>query len=696
MVWRGSEMIRQGRTAPSATHLEIENMKLYIDLETYSPTPIRHGVYRYAEKAEILLFAYAFGEGEAQVLEDTMVELPIMVEVLEEARRKGMGIMAHNSQFDRVILAKYWPWVNDLVWQDSMIRARAHSLPGKLADLCDIYKVPEDKAKEKEGKALIQWFCVPDKDGNKRMPNDWPEKWASFKSYAASDIQAMRYLDQKLPLYNDTYTLWSDFALDQKINDRGLCIDYELVDKAIDVAGVNKSRLDADILDKTTGDVEAATQRDRLLSHIKDVFGITFPDLRKSTVERRIDDENLPVEVRELLALRLLGSQASISKYKAVHRSINSDSRLRGTLRFMGAMRTGRWAGNIFQPQNLPRIKVGERELEGYAQDIKSGAADLIYGDVGYVLKASIRGVIVAPDGCNLAIADYANIEGRVLAWLAGQLDKVELYRKGEDLYKITYANMFGAPLEAVDKEQRTIGKVLELAMGYGGGVGAFVVMAPGYGVDLAGLADAMYSNLPVEERRQAHNWFNKAPSRYGLSETVFVTCDTLKRLWRKVNPDINSFWYDLQDAAMHVIQGDVNNVGFRGLELSRDKNWFLVKLPSGRYLCYPACRIENGEIRYRGVNQYSRKWSLLKTYGGKLTENIVQAVSRDLLMCALHLAEKEMYRTVLTVHDEIIAECSEDKGHEGLCKIMCRLPTWAGDLPIAAEGFTTKRYRKE
>ncbi|HGJ5882546.1 DNA polymerase, partial [Arsenophonus sp.] len=592
---------------------------------------------------------------------------------------------------------------------DTLVQALAHGLPGALGSLCDIFNVNNDKAKDKEGKALIALFCKP-RPKNSKIQRATAlthfEEWQRFKTYAGSDILAMREIYQHLPHWNMNFDETALWQLDQKINRRGMCMDVELAKSALTAVENEQKRLSTVTQQLTDNAVQTATQRDALLHHIVSAFGITLPDMQASTLQRRINDPNISPALRELLSVRLQSCTTSTSKYKALLKSVSADGRLRGTKQFCGASRTGRWAGRIFQPDNLPRPTLDQKTLDNGIEALKVGCAELICDDIMQLTSSALRGCIIAPPGKKLVISDLSNIEGRMLAWLAGENWKVKAFSefdngKGDDLYKLAYVRAFNLLPENVTKAQRQIGKVMELGLGYGGGVVAFLTFALAYGLDLAELAEAALPNIPPDVKREARRWYQKSvetDKTYGLSEKVFVTCDSLKRMWRNAHPQTVSFWYDIENAVKQAIQSPEIPFKCRKLSVRRDKGWLRICLPSGRSLCYPSARIENGQITYMGTNPYSRKWERLKTYGGKITENICQAAARDVLACNMPSIEKAGYEIVLTVHDEIISEAPDTPqfSAEGLSALLSAKPDWAFDLPLSAAGFETYRYRKE
>jgi DNA polymerase len=685
--------------------------RLWIDFETFSAVPIKNGTHAYMEGVEILLTAWALDDGPVSVVDDAHGE-PRPRELTDALADPQVQLAAHNTAFDRNVLRYTGTDTPISRWHDTMVKALAHGLPGSLGDLCDILAVPTDKAKDKAGKQLIQLFCKPRPKNMKmrRATRDThPGDWSRFVEYAGLDIEAMRAVDAKLPGWNYAGNELALWHLDQAINDRGVLVDIGLAHAAIRAAERAKDSLAVRAQDLTSGDVRAATQRDRLIAHILQAYDIEVPDLKTSTIEKLLDKSTgLPPVLVELLNVRLQASKTSTSKYTTLVKGVSRDGRLRGTLQFDGAARTGRWAGRLFQPQNLPRPSLKQNVIELGVDALKADCEDLLFDNVMELTSSAVRGCIVAPDGKKLVVADLSNIEGRMIAWLAGEEWKLQAFRdfdrgKGADLYKLAYAKAFAVSPESVSKDQRQIGKVMELMLGYEGGVGAFLTGAATYGIDLDAMAGAALPSIPADVVAEADRYLAARAKRqdgsFGLSSKTFIACDSLKRLWRRAHPAVSAFWPALADAAMMaVIQPGVTQ-RCRGLVLRRDGAWLRIQLPSGRALCYPAPQVDDtGKLSYMGVNQYSRKWSRLKTYGGKLAENVTQAAARDVLAASMPAIEAAGYQIVLTVHDEVLTEAPDAPEFNALhlAGLMATNPPWADGLPLAAAGFEARRYRKE
>lgn len=672
---------------------------VFLDCETYCETPIKHGLDRYAEDVEITVATYAVGEGPVVTIDYTGSNAGViaaahekMLIELEEADE----IVLHNSRFDRTVMRHAWGLelpTHKIV--DTMIQAMAHSLPGSLDKLCAILGVETDDAKDKAGSALIQLLCKPRPKNQiirRATRETHPIEWQRFLDYAGSDIRAMRKVRQKLPSWNYPANirereLWQ---LDQKINDRGIAVDVELAEAAVLATEAAKKTLAARCVDLTDGAVQKATQRDQMLAHILAAYGVELPDMRKSTLERRLQDENLPEPLKELLRVRLMATVTSTAKYKSLMRSVSSDGKLRGTLQFCGAKRTGRWAGRLFQPQNLPRGTMKYDKIEQAIADLKSGNADLVYDNVMDVTSNTIRAVLTTTQDHKLVSSDLANIEGRCLAWLAGEVWKLEAFRKydtlifnpdgtpkmvknqkgelvqereGPDLYIVGAAEVTGKRIEDVDDDDRQKqGKVPELSCGYQGAVGAFQAMSKVYGMEMS-------------DKRALE----------------------IVKAWRKANPNIVDLWYGLERAAIRAVDNPGLRVEHGKLVLQRDGSWLRMKLPSGRLLCYPGVQLVDGKLTYMGENNYTRKWERLTTYGGKLVENATQAMARDVLAWNMPVAEAAGFELITTVHDELVTQ-TIDSGQftsERLSAIMSTVPPWATGLPLAASGWEGQRYRK-
>ena len=680
------------------------------DLETFCEIPITNGTHRYAEGAEIMLFAWALDDGPVSVWDATDGPIP---DGLRHALTNSGEYWFHNSGFDRTVMrhalgADLTPSLEK--FRDTMVQALSHGLPGGLGALCEILKLPSDQAKDKEGKRLVQLFCKPrpvNVKVRRATRETHPEEWAKFVEYARMDIEAMREVHKRLPTWNYKGAELDLWHLDQRINDRGVAIDLDLVRGAIGAVAVAQKELAERTAEMTDGALPSTTQRNRMIEHITEAFGVIVDDLQMSTVERMVADPETPGELRMLLEVRLQATSTSTSKYKSLLNGTSADARLRGTLQFNGASRTGRWAGRLFQPQNLPRPSLKQHVIDVGIESMKAGCADLTTENVMELASSAIRGCIVAPKGRKLVVADLSNIEGRDQAWLAGEQWKMDAFRQfdagnGPDLYKVAYGKSFGVAPEVVTKDQRQIGKVQELMLGYEGGVGAFITGAATYRFDVEELATKVLPALPewaIVDAEGFYTWTLKQNrNTFGLSKNAFVACDAVKRVWRDAHASISSYWPFLREIVTTAIDNPGQTFDCRRLKIRRDGAWLRVGLPSGRAICYPSPAIVDGSITYMGMNQYTRKWCRLKTYGGKIFENVCQAVARDVMATNMPLIEAAGYQIVLTVHDEVICEApdTDDFNPEHLASLLAANPAWAPDMPLAAAGFETYRYKKD
>ena len=650
---------------------------IWLDLETYSPVPITHGTHRYAEEAEVLLVAVAVNDEPVAVWDCTQGHAGWR-ERLQSLIDKADTVVIHNSHFDRTVLRHCGVNVPVEKIRDTMVQALAHSLPGSLGTLCDVLGVPTDKAKDKAGKKLIQLFTKPRPKNMKLRRADHvshPTEWNEFIEYARLDVDAMRDVYGRLPNWNNSRSERNLWRIDQGVNDRGIAIDLELAHAALRAFRRTSGTLATRAAHLTGGHVTKLTQGARFLQYLRDYHNFAPENLTKGTVAELLRSDGLTPIVRELLEIRQQAAATSPAKYKVLLDATSSDGRLRGTLQFCGASRTGRDAGRIFQPQNLPRPTMDADVIETGISAMKLDCEDLLFDNVTDLCSSAVRGCLVAPEGRKLVIADLSNIEGRVLPWLAGEDWKVKAFCDfdrgvGHDLYVVAYAKGFNVdPEEVVDNKKngdgsmRQYGKTMELACGYQGGVGAFRTMG---GPAVAAMTD--------EE------------------------IQPLVSAWRKSHPNVVKLWYGVEAAAKQAIRKPDELSHYDMLQFDMKDGWLRIRLPSGRYLSYPNATIEDGRITFDGTNQYTRKWERVETYGGKLVENIVQAVARDVFMTGMVGAEAHGYEVCIRVHDELITEVPDiaDYSVAQLASIMATNPSWAVGLPLAAAGFETHRYKKD
>lgn len=694
---------------------------LYFDCETFSECDLfKAGTHAYAEAAstEITVAQWAVDDGEPVVVDCTHADAHAFGGPLGQLRylllHPDVEIVAHNSAFDRTLLRHCWGLgIPPERWRDTMIKAYAHGLPGSLEKVGTVLGLEADQAKDKRGRELIQLFCKPRPKNHKlrrATRETHPQEWAEFLEYSRQDIVAMRAIDQKLPAWNYRpghieLALWH---LDQRINDRGFAVDTDLARAAIEAVKDAQADLKEDLVEATDGVLTSASRRDQMLAYILAEYGVSLPDMKADTLRRRMEDPELPDAVKLLMGIRLEATKTSTAKYNSLLRAVSADGRLRNTMQFAGAQRTARWAGRMFQPQNMPRPDMEAEDIDLGIEALKGGCADIL-GDVMRLTSNAVRGCIIAPPGKKLCIADLSNIEGRGLAFLAGERWKLKAFAEfdqgtGADLYILAYARAFNVSPADVIKYQRQIGKVMELGLGYEGGVAAFLTFAAVYNMDLDELADAVWATASREALEAAAGmlaWVKKQKrSTFGLSDRVYIACELLKRAWRDAHPNTEALWAAAGAAVREAIAspGQTYSIG-QHLKARVDGAWLRIRLPSGRYLCYTQPQVDDkGQISYMGVDQYTRQWKRVKTYGGKLVENATQAFARDIMAANMPTIENAGYEIVLSVHDELLTETpdTDDFTAEGLSALLAAVPPWAQGIPLAAAGFETTRYRKD
>ena len=656
---------------------------LGIDIETYSSAPLpRCGVYRYCDAPdfEILLFSYAFDDAPVETVDLACGE-SLPKEVLLALEAPNVLKVAYNAQFERVCLSKYLGhWLDPHQWRCTMVMAASLTLPGRLADVAVALGTTEKKMEE--GKDLIRYFSVPCKPTKanggrtRNRPSDAPEKWAVYKQYNAQDVETERAIRKALEKYPLPEQEWAYYALDQQINDRGVRVDKQLVKNAIAADAVF---------------AQAAYQRAKELTGLENPGsvmqlhgwlrerGVQLSTLLKKEVQRKLaemDEDAQPdaqadEAAREMLRLRLEMSRSSIKKYEAMARCVCKDGRIHGMFRFYGASRTGRFASQIVNLQNLRRNDMEDLALarsllrEGRAEELS-----MLYASAADVLSELVRTALIARKGCRFIVADFSAIEARVLAWLAGEEWRLKVFEEGGDIYCASASQMFHVPVEkhGVNGHLRQKGKISELALGYGGSIGALQAMG------------SREMNIPDEELKP------------------------LVDGWRKANPRIVQFWRSVGDAAMKAVRERTTVRAGKVTFCCKDGVLF-AKLPSGRTLAYIAPRLETGcfgsaVITYQSYDKtekaadeeeeapVTRRWQREETYGPKIVENLTQAIARDLLCAAMMNLEAAGYRICMHIHDECVIEMPIGQGSlEEACRLMAIAPDWAEGLPLRADG---------
>lgn len=733
------------------------NRYLYLDFETYSGIDLKKvGSYAYAEHptTEVLICTYAFDGEPVQVWDctdgsDMPGDLHRALRRLVKPNSRIKMVWHNGGLFDRLIMKHCWGFdipVSNTI--DTMIWAFRHALPGSLDALCEVLGVSADNAKDKRGKALIQRFSKPTPKNYKirrYTAETHPDEWALFIKYAVSDITAMREVFHKLPRWGNSEFEDRVLELDQLINDRGFKVDVALAEAAIEAVEKHKAQLQEEAQRKYGGSL---TGKDFLPILRELAPAHRIHNAQKSTLNDLLADEDLPDDARAIIEMRLGAASTASTKYNPLLLGRSSDDRRRGCLQYGGAKRTLRWAGKGFQPQNLARGYYHDDELDKGISALLKGRAHRRF-DVAKLTASTVRSCIIPEAGHKFVVADYSNVEGRGLAWLAGEETALDTFRAGLDIYCVTAGKMFGMDPDDIKKnfkEIRQIGKACELGLGYEGGVGAFVTFAKNLGLDLIEMAKTMDGTFPdhiwsatargyewariQEAKRPPHPGEKDDRPSYILDKKVWRTCDAIKRMWRESHPETVAFWRDLKDGILAAVRNPgrefwagahLRRNGERAIRIWRTVEfdssgrkvpgwWLCMELPSGRILSYPGIGVSvtketdedgrvntNVRIKYQGENQLTRQWTTLYTHGGKACENIVQALCRDLLAYAMINVEGGGYPIVLSVHDELVCETPDTPDYTvpELEKLMCALPEWAEGFPLVAEGSEMYRYAK-
>lgn len=643
---------------------------LSIDIETYSPEPLaKCGVYRYcqAPEFEMLLFGYSVDSGPVQVV-DLAAGERIPADVLAALTDPAVSKWAFNAQFERVCLSRYlgYPvgrYLDPDSWYCTMVWSATLGLPLSLEGVGAVLGL--EKQKLKEGKDLVRYFCTPAKarDGStfRRLPTDAPEKWISFKAYNLRDVETEMSIQQKLSRFPVLPEEWDNYHLDQRINDRGILLDRTLVSQAIRCDERFK-RTHLEQARSVTG-LENPNSPAQLKAWLEEK-GVKAESLSKASVLELLSHAEGEVELA--LSLRQELAKSSVKKYTAMELAVCPDDRARGLIQFYGANRTGRFAGRLIQVQNLPQNHLPDlKQARTLVRDGRFDAVELLYDSVPLVLSELIRTAFIPKPGCRFFVADFSAIEARVIAWIAGEEWRQEVFAQGGDIYCASASQMFHVPVvkHGVNGHLRQKGKIAELALGYGGSVGALKAMGA---------------------------------LNYGLTE------EELKPLvdaWRQSNPRIVKFWWDVDRAATTCVRDRVP-AETHGIRFLYQSGMMFIVLPSGRRLVYVkpkmgVNRYGSESVTYEGVGE-QKKWLRLESYGPKFVENIVQATARDILVEAMRRLEAAGYQIVMHVHDEAVIEAPADSSLEDICAIMGQTPAWAGGLLLRADGYVCDFYQKD
>lgn len=642
---------------------------LAIDIETFSDVDLpKCGVYAYSDspRFEILLFAYAFDDEPTQVVDLARGE-QLPDRVLAALEDESVTKTAFNAAFERTCISRYLGrQLSPASWQCTAVQSAMLALPLTLDGVGEVLSIKRKKLKE--GVSLLRYFsmpCKPTKANGGRTrnrPEDAPELWERFKAYCIRDVDAEREIRQKMHNYPIPDSEMELYRLDQEINDRGIMVDQRLAAQAV--------RCDAEFKARATTQAQQLTglSNPNSLAQVKGWLaerGVEVDSLDKKAIKGLLPQAT--GEVRQMLELRLLLGKTSVKKYEAIQRSVCSDGRVHGLLQFYGANRTGRWAGRLVQVQNLPQNHIPDLALARSL--VKRGEFDqveMLYDSTPGVLSELIRTAFVPKPGCRFIVADFAAIEARVLAWFSGEQWRLDTFQQGGDIYCASASKMFHVPVEkhGQNAHLRQKGKIAELALGYGGSVGALTSMG------------ALDMGLAEEELQP------------------------LVDQWRGANPHIVKFWWDVDAAAMKAFRAKTE-VRLGSLCFACRSGMMFITLPSGRRLSYVKPRLmpnrfNRESLTYEGVGE-NKKWSRIETYGPKLTENIVQATSRDLLALAMLRLRNAGFEIVMHIHDEAVVEVPEGVSSvDEICRIMSEAPAWAAGLPLRADGYECEFYKKD
>ena len=643
---------------------------LEIDIETYSSINLqKSGVYRYveADDFEIMLFGYSVDGGQVKVI-DLMAGEKIPSDILDALTDEDITKWAFNAQFERVCLSRYlgYPfgsYLNPSSWKCSMVWSAYMGLPLSLEGVGAVLGL--EKQKLTEGKDLIRYFCVPcnptktNGGRNRNLPSDEMEKWQKFVAYNKRDVETEMQIQQRLKKFPVPEEIWDEYHIDQEINDRGIKVDMDFVKQAIATDEISHTKLMSQMQEITELDNPNSVQQ---MKGWLAENGLETDTLGKKAVAELLKDA--PDDLSEVLKLRQQLAKSSVKKYTAMENAVCADSRARGMFQFYGANRTGRFAGRLVQLQNLPQNHMPDlKEARGIVKSGDHETLEMLYEDIPDTLSQLIRTAFVPKEGNKFIVADFSAIEARVLSWLAGEQWRNEVFANGDDIYCASASQMFNVPVEkhGVNGHLRQKGKIAELALGYGGSVGALKAMG------------ALEMGILEEELKPLVN------------------------AWRQTNPYIVKFWWDVDRAAKKCIKEkksqEVQNIKFHYMS-----GMLFIVLPSGRKLAYVKPRIgENifgGEsVTYEGVGA-TKKWERIESYGPKFVENIVQAISRDILMYAMQTLST--CSIVAHVHDEVIIEADQSLSLDMVCKQMGRVPPWAKGLLLDVDGYECDFYKKD
>ena len=639
---------------------------LSIDIETYSSVNLQKaGVYKYAESPDfdILLFGYSVDGGAVHVIDLACGE-KIPAEIVDALSDKSVTKWAFNAQFERVCLSNYLDtWLSPDSWHCTLVWSATLGLPLSLEGVGAVLGL--EKQKLTEGKNLIKYFCVPcaptktNGGRTRNLPQHDMEKWEQFKAYNLRDVETEMSIQKKLTRFPVPDFIWNEYHLDQEINDRGIGLDMTLVEQAIAIDSISRKNLTQQIQNLT--DLDNPNSVAQMKGWLSD-NGLEMDTLGKKAVAETL--KTAPKHLADVLSLRQQLAKSSVKKYTAMQTAVCKDSRARGMFQYYGANRTGRFAGRIIQLQNLPQNHMSD--LADARVLVRSGnydALELLYDDIPDTLSQLIRTAFVPQDGRKFIVADFSAIEARVLAWLAGEKWRMQVFADGKDIYCSSASQMFGVPVEkhGINGHLRQKGKIAELALGYGGSVGALKSMG------------ALEMGLTEEELQPLVN------------------------AWRNANPMITAMWWDIDRAVKTTVREHIPTE-VAGLKFTYESGFLFMKLPSGRRLAYVKPRMGINQfgsesVTYEGVGA-TKKWERLESYGPKFCENAIQTIARDILMYAMQTLRN--CSIVAHVHDELIIEADRRMSLSAVCEQMGRTPPWAKGLLLRADGYECDFYKKD
>ena len=643
-----------------------------IDIETYSSNDLTScGVYKYVEADDftILLFSYSVDGGAVQCVDFAQGET-LPAEILAALRDPAVIKTAFNAAFERICISRYygWPLMDPTQWRCTMVRAARMGLPLSLEQCGEVLRLEDGKMKE--GKALIRYFSTPTK-GKRHLPADAPDRWEIFKQYNIRDVEVEQQVLAKVRRLEPAEFDEQLYVVDQLINDRGVLLDRQLAENAARYDNEYKAQLLAEAKELTG--MENPNSPAQIKDYLHKAAGISVSTLNKKNLDEVEALVKYHRKARRVLELRREMGKTSNKKYAAMLKCVCADGRIHGLLQFCGAARTGRWAGRLVQVQNLPQNHLSD--LDYARQLVKAGDLEdfeLNYENPTHVLSELIRTAFIAKPGCVFHVCDFSAIEARVVAWLAGEQWVLDVFRGGGDIYCATASQMFGVPVQkhGPNAELRQKGKIAVLALGYGGGVAALEAMGG---------------------------------SRMGLTE---YEEKEIIRKWRDANPKIVRFWTIIEQAAVKAIKTGESVTIHRGIVVAYRWGMLLITLPSGRTICYPRAEIgierndgwrgDHEIIEYEGMNQVTKNWERIRTYGGKLTENVVQAIARDILGYIILRAHDSGLNIVFHIHDEIVVEAEPGQTLQDVESIFSKPINWCRDLPLKGAGYTTPYYLKD